>query len=183
MRPLKPDAYALLKLIISLAPYTVRVIRQTKLRDVNKWKRYLVKNGFAFLTGEGGQWERMWPSPSGKLLFEWQKPLVAKQHMPEVVNIYKIDKAWAEDPTYVYIGRAGKGQDGYFGNPIEADEPGTTLPAYETYLRQRIIEDAKFRSRVRALTGHKLVCFCVDKDGNGPCHGKILAQVCGELNA
>lgn len=182
MRPLKPDAYALLKLIIELTPYTTRVIRQTRLRDVNKWKRYLVKNGLVFITGEDGQWERMWPSPSGTLMYEWQRPLVAQQHQPTVVNIYKIPKDWKKDPSYVYIGRPGKGEEGYFGNPVEIEEgqePGDTLPAYETYLYKRLAEDPKFRGRVRALTGKKLVCFCKPK----PCHGDILAKACGELNS
>lgn len=190
MRPLKPDAYALLKLIIEVEPYTVRVIRQTKLRDVNKWKKYLVKNGYAFITGEDGQWERMWPSPSGKLLYEWQKPLVAQQREPEVVNIYKIPKDWKKDPIYVYIGRPGKGEEGYFGNPIEIGkecplckeihaESGDTLACCEIHLRKRVAEDVKFRVRVRGLTGHKLVCFCKPK----PCHGDLLAKICGEMNS
>lgn len=76
MKPLKPDAYQLLRIIIQLTPYTTRVIQQTGLRDVNKWKKFLQRKGLIILTGEDGQWERMFPTEEGKLFQEWQSPLM-----------------------------------------------------------------------------------------------------------
>lgn len=181
MRPLKPDAYALLKLVARLEPFTTRVIRQTRLRDVNKWKRYLRREKLIFLTGEDSQWERMWASEAGKLMLEWQREHEMQRLAPQVFNLYKV-KGWEKDPLAVYIGRAGKGRNGYFGNPIalpEGEDPGATLSAYEAYLRERVAKDEVFRGHVRSLCGKKLMCFCKPK----PCHGDILAKVCGELNA
>lgn len=190
MKPLKLDAYWLLKLVIELTPFTTRVISQTRLRDVNKWKRYLVRNGLLFITGEDTQWERLWPSPSGAMMYEWQRPLVAQQLAPEVFNSYKIEKGWEKKEIYKYIGRPGKGHEGPFGNPIEIGkecpgcgeihvESGDTLPCYEAWLRKKVVDDLIFRVRVKNLVGKKLVCFCKPK----PCHGDVLAKVCGELNA
>ena len=58
--------------------------------------------------------------------------------MGKVVNIYK-------ERYDVYIGRPGKGEVGYFGNPIvvgkecpicgEIHQRGETLKCYEKYLR------------------------------------------------
>lgn len=75
-KPLRPDAYALLRLVIQLTPYTTRVVQQTNLKDVNKWKRYLVKSGLMIITGEDGLWERMFPTVAGKMMAEWQAPMM-----------------------------------------------------------------------------------------------------------
>ena len=101
--------------------------------------------------------------------------------MCKVVNLYK-------EPYDVYIGRAGKGKSGYFGNPILKgkrclycgmihDESGTTLDCYRDYLNKRIKEDAEFKANVKALKGKILGCFCKPK----PCHGDILAETCLDL--
>lgn len=75
----------------------------------------------------------------------------------------------------IYIGRAGKGQDGYFGNPIRlnANEPrGATLERYEAYFYKRLKEDKEFRGRIHALKGKILGCFCKPH----PCHGDIIKK-------
>lgn len=88
---------------------------------------------------------------------------------------------------YVYIGRAGNGQDGYFGNPVVVGKPcpecgsihserGQTLPCFETYARRRMWEDDIYASRVRSLKGKKLGCFCWP----APCHGNILEKLASE---
>jgi len=88
-----------------------------------------------------------------------------------------------KEPYDVYIGRAGKGKDGYFGNPIKRGEKcsrckkvhrgaGSTLGCYERYLDARIEKDTEFAERVRGLYGKRLGCFCHPK----PCHGDILAK-------
>lgn len=93
------------------------------------------------------------------------------------------------EPYDVYIGRAGKGHDGYFGNPVRRDEPcpvcsethtskGSTLPCFERYARQRIERDPTYRERVQALYGKTLGCFCKPVSA---CHGDILAHLAMEL--
>lgn len=100
----------------------------------------------------------------------------------KVVNLHK-------EYYEVYIGRAGKGQDGYFGNPVRIgykcpvcssvhSSGGDTLPCYEKYLRDRLFHDETFRLSVKNLLGKVLGCFCKPK----PCHGDILIKVCKELN-
>ena len=101
--------------------------------------------------------------------------------MGKVVNLYK-------EPYDVYIGRPGKGQTGYFGNPIAVGKPcplcnqthnlSDTLICYERYLRNRIETDERFRLAVKSLQDKTLGCFCKPK----PCHGDILLKMAGELN-
>lgn len=91
-------------------------------------------------------------------------------------------------PDSVYIGRPGKGEDGYFGNPIPRGVPcqvcgvthtdaGLTLVCYKRYLGDRIKTDPEFRSRVRALAGRHLFCFCAPR----LCHGDTLARLADAL--
>jgi hypothetical protein len=99
-----------------------------------------------------------------------------------VVNLY-------HEPYNVYIGREGRWQDGYFGNPsiagqscaicgqVHTDGP-STLPCFEKYARKRISQDPEFRQKVKELQGRTLGCFCKPK----PCHGDILATLAEELN-
>jgi hypothetical protein len=98
-----------------------------------------------------------------------------------IVNLYK-------EPYDVYIGRPGKGQDGYFGNPVVRGEQcficnenhqtaSDTLPCFEIYARLRLANDEEFRQRVKDLKGKVLGCFCKPK----PCHGDILLQLIEEL--
>lgn len=92
------------------------------------------------------------------------------------------------DPDYVYVGRAGHGQDGYFGNPVARGRPcpecsqvhqagGETLACYARYLERRLEADPEFRSRVADLRGMVLVCFCAPN----PCHGDLLAAAADRL--
>lgn len=103
-------------------------------------------------------------------------------NVTEVVNIYKLPKGWETDRSYVYVGRPGKGQTGYYGNPFplrKGGDPGSTLEKFETWARQRLERDEIYHNRVKALYGKKLVCFCAPK----PCHGDILAKLAAELCA
>ena len=99
-----------------------------------------------------------------------------------VVNIYK-------SPYDVYIGRPGKGQSGYFGNPVRIGykcpecgtihtDGGSTLACYEKYLVRRIKNDPTFKEAVKNLKGKTLACFCKPK----PCHGDVLARYAEKLN-
>ena len=75
----------------------------------------------------------------------------------------------------VYIGRAGRGQDGYFGNPftVTAEQSrGASLDKYRAYFFDRIKNDIDFCKRINALKGKTLGCFCKPY----PCHGDIIAE-------
>ena len=101
-----------------------------------------------------------------------------------VVNIKR-------DKFTVYIGRAGKGMDGYWGNPVKINEEcpicrgthkdrGSTLPCYETYLRQRLEGSMAFRMSFMALDKNEVLgCFCAPD----ACHGDIMVKVWTELNS
>ena len=83
-------------------------------------------------------------------------------------------------PDEVYIGRAGKGHDGYFGNPFQIGRDGSRAEVIEKcrkYLVERIASDPKFRERVRDLHGKTLTCFCKP----APCHGDLLAEAADRL--
>ena len=85
-----------------------------------------------------------------------------------VVNIYK-------EQFDVYIGRAGRGEDGYFGNPFRMGN-GTsredTVEKFQRYFTARIEKDVEFRRRVLALKGKRLGCFCKPQ----ACHGDVIAD-------
>ena len=74
----------------------------------------------------------------------------------------------------VYIGRAGRGQDGYFGNPfpLGRQSRGATIERYRGYFLNRLRTDERFARRVRELKGHTLGCFCKPH----PCHGDVIAE-------
>ena len=103
-----------------------------------------------------------------------------KMNPTKVVNLYR-------HPYDVYIGRAGKGKSGYFGNPIvvgrkcprcsEVHDLEQTLVCYEEYVRARIEVDKKFSAEIKALYGKTLGCFCKPK----ACHGDVLAKIAEEL--
>jgi hypothetical protein len=98
-----------------------------------------------------------------------------------VVNIYK-------EKYDVYIGRAGKGKSGYFGNPIRPGSPcpvckeihskTETIPCFEIAARVRLEQDSEYKKRVSELHDKTLGCFCSPK----PCHGDVLIKLAGELN-
>lgn len=75
----------------------------------------------------------------------------------------------------VYIGRGGKGQDGYFGNPIRLEDESqrvSVLHQYERYFFDRLVRDPIFNERVYSLKGKTLGCFCKPK----LCHGDIIVD-------
>ena len=91
-----------------------------------------------------------------------------------VVNIRKA-------PYDVYIGRAGKGQDGYYGNPypLEWADRSTILEMFRGYFYARLAEDAEYKARVLELRGKVLGCFCKPL----LCHGDMIAAYLDTLDA
>jgi hypothetical protein len=84
-------------------------------------------------------------------------------------------------PYDVYIGRRGKGQDGYFGNPhpvgycpacLTTHDREGAIQAYVKYFEARITDDKTFRQRIEALRGKRLGCFCHPRE----CHGDVIVR-------
>lgn len=80
--------------------------------------------------------------------------------MTKVVNMRR-------EPFDVYIGRAGRGEAGTFGNPYRVGSvcgrcrqfhasAGATLPCFEAYLRERLASDRAFCAAFFALEGKTL---------------------------
>lgn len=112
---------------------------------------------------------------------------------PEDVSQTRVG-CWSErdgDGSMVYIGRAGHGQSGYFGNPIRRNEQcficgeyhragASTLACFESYARQRMGIDGEYRQRVLNLAGKELGCFCgsgLSSEKPWICHGQVLAYL------
>lgn len=88
--------------------------------------------------------------------------------MCKVVNLFK-------EPYDVYIGRAGKGQDGYFGNPFplkKGEDRGATIERYKAYFYNRIETDSEFKNRILELKNKTLGCFCKPNS----CHGDVIKE-------
>jgi hypothetical protein len=88
--------------------------------------------------------------------------------MCKVVNLFK-------EPYDVYIGRAGKGQNGYFGNPFslkKGEDRGATIERYKEYFYNRIETDSEFKSRILELKNKTLGCFCKPN----ACHGDVIKE-------
>ena len=86
--------------------------------------------------------------------------------MTTIVNI--------QDATYdVYIGRKGRGEEGYFGNPFtlqQYPDRRTLLLVYRRWFWNRVNEDIEYRERVMGLKGLVLGCFCKPAE----CHGDVI---------
>lgn len=94
----------------------------------------------------------------------------------------------SDDEIYIGRQRLPKWKSGYFGNPIikglrcfmcgtAHEMPGDTLPCYERWLYDRLVDDEQFRNDVRELSGKTLLCWCDTER----CHGVILARAADEL--
>ena len=80
----------------------------------------------------------------------------------------------------VYIGRAGKGQNGYFGNPFRlgaSESRGATIEQYRRYFYERLETDPEFKRRVHELKSKTLGCFCKPY----ACHGDVIAEYLNNL--
>jgi len=108
---------------------------------------------------------------------------VRKGHKYLIINSMNTNIVNLRTEKYdVYIGRAGRGQDGYFGNPfmlLAGQSRGTSLEKYRTYFSDRLKTDPEFRKRIYELKGKTLGCFCKPH----PCHGDIIAEYLNSLKA
>lgn len=94
--------------------------------------------------------------------------------MTEVVNIRK-------SKYDIYIGRRGKGEDGYFGNPHpigyckvcnRVHDRADSINEFKKYFYDRIAKDKEFLQRVKELKDKKLGCFCAP----AMCHGEVYKR-------
>lgn len=103
--------------------------------------------------------------------------------MTSVVNIKRLVHLFGASPLDVYIGRAGHGQKGTFGNPFEVGKVcsrcrryhstrESTLPCYEAYLNERADKDPAFRAELLQLRHKRLGCFCKPD----ACHGDVIVR-------
>lgn len=79
------------------------------------------------------------------------------------------------EPYDVYIGRAGKGQDGKWGNPFpitELDDRNRSIAKYKKWLWNNIDAGKISLKELADLDGKTLGCFCKPN----ACHGDILAE-------
>lgn len=79
-----------------------------------------------------------------------------------VVNLHR-------DEFDVYIGRAGQGHSGMWGNPFTT---GTKREQVEKY-RQWILHQPYLLNQLEDLRGKRLGCFCAPY----PCHGDVLVEM------
>lgn len=88
-----------------------------------------------------------------------------------VVNLYKTKE------YDVYIGRAGKGQDGYFGNPFHGPNRDENIVKFKEYFANKIRTDPEYRKRIIELKDKTLACFCKP----AACHGDVIATYLNSL--
>jgi len=92
--------------------------------------------------------------------------------MPTTVcNIYR-------EPFDVYVGRAGKGQKGTFGNPFRSSNRDDDIARFKDYFFARIEKDPDFKKQVHELRNKRLGCFCVPFQ---KCHASIIADYLNSL--
>lgn len=91
-------------------------------------------------------------------------------------RVVNISKGFVYD---VYIGRAGQGQDGYFGNPFKLGEIGRegVLRLYRDWFYRMLEKDLEFKCRVHKLKGKVLGCFCKPLQ----CHGDVIVEYLNNL--
>ncbi len=77
----------------------------------------------------------------------------------------------------VYIGRPGKNQDGYFGNPCLCDNRSKSIADFKVYFYKRLSSDPEFKYRIHQLRGKTLGCFCKPQR----CHGDIIVKYLNDL--
>jgi hypothetical protein len=87
-------------------------------------------------------------------------------HRTEVVNI---DRCVYDE----YIGRAGHGFEGFFGNYVEDGQNRyQRVAAFKEHFLKRIESDTKFCEAVESLRGKRLGCFCMPLE----CHGMVIVE-------
>lgn len=93
-----------------------------------------------------------------------------------MLNYRRQHPRWGFPRTASSIGRAGRGLDGYFGNPWTIEITGSRQEAIRQFAGSflaRLGEDPEYRRRIEGLRGKTLLCFCKPL----PCHGDVIAAL------
>lgn len=117
--------------------------------------------------------------PRINLTFRYVKP----QEKPEYNGPTTVVNLNNNEDYDVYIGRAGQGLDGYFGNPIVRGKQccvcgekhfdnKSIVACYRKRFYRMIEEDEAFAERISHLKGKRLGCFCKPDY----CHGDVIAE-------
>lgn len=94
------------------------------------------------------------------------------------MSVHNLNRESMEEGD-VYVGRAGHGFDGYFGNPFgtkggqRCESVQESIHRFTEYAKDRLYHDPEYRERVKSLVGKRLFCFCKP----GPCHGDVLEEL------
>jgi hypothetical protein len=118
-------------------------------------------------------------SPLRYELAEVPRELVERLLMPRQTTVVNL----RHEAYDVYIGRAGHGQSGYFGNPFRVGDVcarcgqlhtigAATIDCFRGYFLERVERDEAFRKKVLGLKGKRLGCFCKPS----PCHGDVIVE-------
>ena len=83
------------------------------------------------------------------------------------------------DEYDVYIGRAGKGHDGKWGNPFKKGTVQENISNYYRYMQIQLMRGNITDEDLVELHGKRLGCFCAPD----PCHGDALALLAEEAHA
>ena len=76
-------------------------------------------------------------------------------------------------PRDVYVGRPGPWGNPYrLANPHDDRQRQAVLAKYRLWLTRQVETGRLPLTRLKTLTGKRLVCWCAPK----PCHGDVLAQ-------
>lgn len=98
-----------------------------------------------------------------------------------VIHIRDAPPDWQLKSEFVYIGRAGKGLSGEYGNehPVGwcsfcsvQHARGEAVQAHRVDVRRRLLVDPAYRSQLELLRGKTLVCFCKPRS----CHGDTYVE-------
>lgn len=82
------------------------------------------------------------------------------------------------DGPSIYMGRAGRGRLGPFGNKFTKEEHGEkALDLFDTWFEREVVTNTSYRESLEALKDgpRALSCFCVQQDGTGRCHVRKIA--------
>lgn len=77
----------------------------------------------------------------------------------------------------VYVGRAGKGYLGYYGNPFNSGTREEKINNFKTYFYNRLKSDPEYRKKIHDLKGKTLGCFCIPLK----CHASVIADYLNAL--
>jgi len=106
--------------------------------------------------------------------------------LTRVINSVAAPNGWEHDPRFAYIGRAGRGLSGAYGNahPIGYCEickilhdHYAAIEAFAIEARTKFASDPVYREHVEKIRGRYLVCFCKKPKVEVPCHGDIYVEL------